>query len=657
MIDRDKYRALFVEEAREHLSAMDRGLVALEDRPDAETLDGLYRAAHSLKGAAGTLGYDDIASLAHAFEDGLDVLRDRPDHAEVLVPVLLPAADALEEAVDQIDQGGEPAGLDAHTRRVRDAIPGRTGEGSSSPSRPAPADTDAEGPEAVPPPTGGRHDAPDGAEGGNGAPGASPATHGGAGARLVRTGSSVRVPVDRIDRLVDLMGELRIAGTRLDDVLGEVLDEERPYQLQESLRSLHVGMRALYDDVLEIRTMPVALLLDRLPRMARDLAQELGKEAEVVLEGRETTVDRSVIEALGDPVLHLVRNALDHGIESPEVRRGAGKPPYGTLTVRVLRDTSGITVTVEDDGRGIDVEAVRERAVERGLIGPEEAAHLHADDVLRLITAPGFSTAREVTSVSGRGVGLDVVKHAVERVGGSLRLRGRPAGGTIVTLRLPPSLAVMDALAVKVDEETFYLPVDSVVTSLVLDRSDRARGRLVPPRTGDDGAEADAALEGPARLLWTQTARDAPTDDVDEPADAPIPIVRLSDLLAVRDRPRYRGSSVARSEGLRKVEEQAALSRRHGRDRHGPRPAVPTRAPISETRATEEASVAVVVKRHGQRLCLLVDAIGTLREIVVKTLDSPGASMLHVSGATIDADGSVALILDVASLLETAFRP
>ncbi|AMW04748.1 chemotaxis protein CheA [Gemmatimonas phototrophica] len=270
---------------------------------------------------------------------------------------------------------------------------------------------------------------------------------------------TVRIDARRLDTLLDLVGELVITRDRL---LRAIEAEDHPDRdVQRAARDAARLVSAMQDEVLQARLLPVGQVFDRFPRLVRDVSRELGKDVSFVMEGREIELDRSLLDAIGDPILHLLRNALDHGIEEPAVREAAGKAPRGELILRAARDRAAVIIQVQDDGRGIHRETVLHRALEQGLVPPDTAV-LTDELLLQVIAHPGFSTARRVTNLSGRGVGVDVVNTRVRALGGQLEIESIEGLGTVVTLRLPVTLAITRALLVEVRGSTFALPATHV---------------------------------------------------------------------------------------------------------------------------------------------------------------------------------------------------
>ena len=283
--------------------------------------------------------------------------------------------------------------------------------------------------------------------------------------------SSIRVPSEKLDRLVDLVGELVIAQARLTQTANARADAAL-MAIAEELERLSSELR---DNTLNIRMVPIGTTFGRFRRLVRDLSAELGKEVELVTEGAETELDKTVIERLGDPLVHLIRNCLDHGVEPPETREAAGKPRRGTVRLAASHQGANVVLTIADDGRGLDAEAIRAKAVERGLLPPD--ARPGERELFDLIFAPGFSTAKQVSSVSGRGVGMDVVRRAIAALRGTVELASRPGRGTAVTVRLPLTLAIIEGLLVGVGGERYVVPLSLVEECVELTRADRARAR------------------------------------------------------------------------------------------------------------------------------------------------------------------------------------
>ncbi|MGI8510920.1 MAG: chemotaxis protein CheA [Gemmatimonadaceae bacterium] len=427
-MDLSRYVELFLSEGREHVVQLNAALLELETAPDsAAAVAEAFRAVHSVKGMAAAMGYAVVTDTAHGLESLLDEVRRGDKHVtRSLVEHLLSEGDALArgiEAAVQIPSGGAATG----TALVRE----EEGAPGGVPSRP---------PAAVP-----------------------------------RT-MHVRVRASRLDSLMNLVGELEIARGRLDRELGTGRTETVEAAFAHTSRLL----TELKEEVITARMVPVGQAFERFPRLVRETARTLGKEVDFFLNGSEIELDRSMLDRIGDPVMHLLRNALDHGIESAAERIAAGKDARGRLTLSAQREFGYVLIRVEDDGGGINAEAVLKRALTLGIV-PADTRHLTESDLLGVLSTPGFSTAAVVTNVSGRGVGLDVVDAAMRIVGGTLDLSTTRGQGTAITLRLPLTVAIVRALLARVAGETFAIPFTYVQETLELE----------PPDTVFDDGEWD----------------------------------------------------------------------------------------------------------------------------------------------------------------------
>jgi len=281
-----------------------------------------------------------------------------------------------------------------------------------------------------------------------------------------RINQTVRVDVQRLDKLLNLVGELVIGRSRIERLASESDSKE----FEEPILQLGRISKEIQELVTKLRMLPISFIFDRFPRLVRDLSNELGKKVDLKIEGRETELDRSVIDEIGDPMVHLIRNSLDHGLEIPEERVAAGKSETGLLRVRAYQDGSSVVVAVEDDGRGIDCRKVIDTALERGLVTQKQAEDMSEQEIYQLLFVPGFSTSREVTDLSGRGVGMDAVKNKVEALGGRISVESEVGRGTVVKVKLPITLAIVLALLVKIDGRIYAIPLESVDETLQVER-------------------------------------------------------------------------------------------------------------------------------------------------------------------------------------------
>ncbi len=308
-------------------------------------------------------------------------------------------------------------------------------------------------------------------------------------------GSKVlKVDQAKIDRLMNLIGEMVVAKNALPYLAGRA---ESVYGIRDLSREIKTQYAVInriaeemQDSIMQVRMMPVSFIFQRFPRLVRDISHRLGKEVNLVLEGEETEADKLIIEALGDPLVHIVRNSLDHGIEQPEERQRSGKPSQGTLTIRASQESDRVVITIKDDGRGLDPEAIKRKACEIGLLDEERIGRMNAQEAIQLVFAPGFSTADQVSDLSGRGVGMDVVRTAVEKVNGTILLESRKNEGTCLRLSLPLSMAVTNVMIVEADSQIFGVPMDAVLETVRVRKRDIQsvknaqtmilRGRVVP---------------------------------------------------------------------------------------------------------------------------------------------------------------------------------
>lgn len=630
-----QYGELFLSESREHISAINHLLLALEQNPEGgEPVEGMFRAVHTIKGMSATMGYRAVADLAHEMENLMDSVRHgRVSPGPEMVDLLFAAADAQERAVELAVEEGDAEQPEMAALLVRLRV--AAGEERRAPVEPVAAEggplpEHVEGalvvrlrvaPDSMlpgvraflalrrarelgealslhPPEAALMEEGFDGKltfllrtglgpdevrdallavgeiadvqvhEDRRGtAASALPEAESAAGAAAkVR---NIRVDLRRLDALMNGVGELVIVRDRL-----RTLARDADPELVEAVDQASRLVGELQGEIMRARLAPVGQVFDRFPRLVRDAARSLGKKVEFVMEGEEIELDRSMLDEIGDPLVHLLRNALDHGIESPEERRAAGKPEKGTLLLSAARERSRIVIRVEEDGRGIQRERVLRKAVALGLVAEADAAAMSDEEVRRLVMRPGFSTAERVTDVSGRGVGLDVVATRVRALGGMLEIDSEAGRGTVFTLQLPQTLAIVRALLVRQSGETYALPLTHVGETV----------HLLEHEVGSVKGRPVAFLR-----------------------DEVIPLVTLRSLL---------NTNGAGPEG-------------------GKRPAV-------------------LLEVGEQRVGLEVDALVGQQEIVVKSFDATADTLRLFSGATILSDGRPALILDAGSLLGAA---
>jgi two-component system, chemotaxis family, sensor kinase CheA len=454
-LDIQRFLRLFLEEASEHIATLEGGLLAMEQTPDdRELIDGVFRAAHSIKGGSSSVGLADIAQLTHAMESLLDRMRTGAQQTTpALTGLLLRSTDELRELVAAVRDGGLASSRPSAVAAELDAALGG-GATPNSAGRTNPSEPELwidETYAAPAPPPGSEAPVEPAAE-----------TRAKAAPTVAVESSTLRVAIDKVDRLINLVGELVIAQSMISEVARNFAPDKLA-RLQEAVGQMERNTRELQERVMAVRMVPVSSVFSRLPRLARDLSGALGKQVRVEIAGGETELDKGMVERIGDPLTHLVRNAIDHGIESPADRLRTGKPEHGTLQVRAFHQGGNVVIEIEDDGRGLDAEKIRSKAAAVGLIKADD--QLSPEAIQELIFRPGFSTAEQVTDVSGRGVGMDVVRTNIESLNGSISLDSQAGRGTRLRISLPLTLAIIDGLCVSVAEEVYIVPLVAIVQS------------------------------------------------------------------------------------------------------------------------------------------------------------------------------------------------
>jgi len=455
-MDMSQYFDLFISEAREHVRKIAELTLILEANPlDRPTIDALFRSAHSIKGMAASMSFTAIAELAHRMEDLMARIRQGLTVDATLFDLLLAGADHLSAMIDDLENGGTGS---CETSRLIESI-----IAYSPVEKVAPVNEEKDVAGSVP------EDKEEPAE----------TSH-----ESWDVPQTVRVKTDVLDTLVNTTGELITVKHRLNLLASHCRDGG----LSEAVRDLARHLGELHDQVMAVRLIPLSAITERLPRMVRDLARRSGKEVLFTLQGVEIELDRSILELLGDPLAHILRNCVDHGIEPPPVRQAAAKPAGGAVSLRVERRKDQVEITISDDGRGMDPESIAAAAVDRDVISREKAATLSVHDKLMLICQPGFSTAAEVTEVSGRGVGMDVVKTTLQSLGGSLSITAEPGRGSTFLLRLPLTIAIINVLLVTVGRLTVAVPLTAVIRTLDVKRDELASigGEDVVFHNGDE---------------------------------------------------------------------------------------------------------------------------------------------------------------------------
>ena len=687
-MDMSQYLDAFLDETDDNVKRLDDLMLALEkNMVDMDVINEIFRAAHTLKGMAGTMGFTNMMGLTHAMEDRLDAARKgtRPLE-ENDMNMLFKGLDTLQEMADSIRGGGNDAHID-----VSDMVAELRNQKPSAPAAPAPAQTEApassggtmvssqdsewakkanaEGanafsvhvtlsqscllkaaraymvvnrleemgdifraepstdalereefefdftiyvatpapaeevkaaiekigdvstadvtevkaesaPASAPAPAPAQ-EAPAPAQAPAPAPTPAPAAAAPAPAQAKPTtapakkeggkkgSQTVRVDIGRLDKLMNLVGELVISRARIENMV----QQARLRQFDETLSQLGRISGDIQELVTKLRMVPVSFTFDRFPRLIRDLCKTLNKNVELVLEGEDTELDRTVIDEIGDPMVHLIRNSMDHGIEHPDERKALGKPEKGILKIAAYQEGSGVVIEVSDDGAGIDPDRVKQKAIERGVITEDRAAIMSDEEAQQLVLLPGFSMAKQITDLSGRGVGMDAVKTKVEALGGQFDLASKKNEGTHVYIRLPLTLAIVLSLLIKVGNETYAISLENVEETIMVRKED------IKTVHGE-----------PTTLLRGEV----------------LSLNILGDILGTEDLERDR----------------------------------------------DEYPV-VVVKIGKNKIGFIVSQLIGQQEIVIKSLGRFLSKIDGITGGTILGDGNVALILDVASFYST----
>ncbi len=501
----DDITADFIIEAQEILDRLGEQLVSLEQAPqDSDQLNAVFRGYHTLKGGAGFLGVTAMVELCHAAEEALgaaragqavlqahhfDAAQQSLDYLQSMLDavssgtepgyappdliaqfdvhggaVAAPAAaaptaggsdlitdDEFEALLDQLHGGNAPTAVtpakkaddglisEDEFEALLDQLHGGAAPGAKPAAVVAPAPTAAPRPAAAPAPTA--------------KPAAKP---------LAEAEHTVRVDTKRLDAIVNLIGELVLSRNRLKTLRARLRDEE----LDRAVSTLDIATARLQSAVMRTRMQPVGKVFSRFPKVARDVARSLKKEVDLELIGAETELDRNLVEALADPLVHLVRNAIDHGVEMPDLREAQGKPRMGHVRLSAQQEGDYVSIEVQDDGAGIDPEKLRAKAREKGLIDPEAAARLSSEECLHLVFLPGFSTKQQVTDISGRGVGMDVVQSRIRELSGQIQIQSELGRGSRFMIRVPLTLAILPTLLVQAGEDVYALPLARVMEVL-----------------------------------------------------------------------------------------------------------------------------------------------------------------------------------------------
>jgi two-component system chemotaxis sensor kinase CheA len=644
LFNREEFVAYFRDEAEELLQQIDADLLKLEEcvnsgEPHDEIVNSLFRALHTIKGSGGMLGFTDVQGVAHKLENLADLLRkDRMPLSETCVDILFHGRDFLTDLVESAVTGAAPpSGLIEYLSRLdqfvaiyeetSQVIEGKSGPGVSfeaaateETKEASPAEVDAfeaeverllaeaeamrqtgAVPSAVvepgPPPAAPAPEAPvsEAAIPAAAAPAAEAPAKPQKGADGAKRGSihqTIRVDIERLDALLNLVGELVINRTRISDIantLERLMNDKATVggttmgashgimaplakDLADSAALLARTTNEIQESIMKVRMVPIGQVFDRFPRLVRDVAKARGKEVQLVISGAETDLDKTIVDEVGEPLMHLLRNSVDHGIEPPDVRQQRGKNRAGTIALNAYHEGNQIIIEVTDDGGGIDLDKVRARGIRQGLISSED--RLSDRELIELIFTPGFSTAEVISDVSGRGVGMDVVKKNITRLKGIFDVDSVAGQGTRFTIKLPLTLAIIQALLVRVVDELYAIPLDSVIESQ----------RVEMPDVRTVHGNEVITLRGQV-----------------------VPLVRIADFFE-----------------------------------------------LGGQRDPEKVMI-VIVGLQGKQVGLVVDSFEGEQEIVIKPLSDVVGRIPGISGATILGNGSISLIIDVHSLVSEAY--
>ncbi|MFV5213284.1 chemotaxis protein CheA [Azonexus caeni] len=503
----------FLQEAHDLLSDVDNKLVDLEKTPDDKgLLNDIFRGFHTVKGGAGFLNATELVTLCHLTENLFDRLRNGElELTAELMDVIMDATRGVREMFGELGQGVQPQPADGRViAALQGALNGEmpAAEPVVQPVAAKPSVAAAAAPAAAGEPdwaalqaavTGETAQVAQAAEGelitraesapvgAKSAKAAAPSPFGrrasdrpsaaGASSRRAEERgreNTIRVDTSRLDQVLNLSGEIGLTKNRLTSLRADILagknDSETLHALDQAVSQLDLLVSDLQNSVMKTRMQPIGRLFQKYPRIARDLARQLGKDVELVLAGEETEVDKTMIEDLADPLIHLIRNAVDHGVEMPEERSAAGKPAKSLVRLEARQEGDHIVLIIADDGRGMSAERIRAKAVDKGLISEEEANTLDERQSLNLIFLPGFSTKTQISDVSGRGVGMDVVKTNIQKLNGSVEIRSEPGKGSVFLISLPLTLAILPVLLVLLGDQPFALPLSLVREILPIDQ-------------------------------------------------------------------------------------------------------------------------------------------------------------------------------------------
>ena len=442
----------FLVETNEIIENLDHDLVELEsNQNDLELLNKIFRGAHTMKGSSSFLGFNKLADLTHHAEDILNKLRKgEMVVTREIMDTLLEFVDKTKQIISDIENGTDTADVASVINDLKLASEGKL-VGKKPAAASAPASQVAAPAQAA-------------------APKAAPKQEAKQQHQATQVEQTIRVDVSRLDSLVNLVGELVLSRNRLSQIAGELENKfENEYlveQLLDVTSAIGMNTTELQLAIMKTRMIAIGKVFNKFPRVVRDIARDTGKEIDLIISGEETELDKQVIESIGDPLLHMIRNSCDHGVETPEVRVAKGKPRTGTVLLSAYHEGNHVVIEIKDDGAGMDPDKLKRKAIEKGVITLDEANNMDDKQAFGLIFKAGFSTAEKITNISGRGVGMDVVRNNIEKLNGIITIDSKINEGSTFFLKLPLTLAIIQALLVEVAGETFAIPLASVVETV-----------------------------------------------------------------------------------------------------------------------------------------------------------------------------------------------
>lgn len=576
----------FITTGGELMESLDELVLELEKNPThKETIESIFRSAHTLKGTAAMFGFAGIERVMHRMENLFDLIRkDKLVPNSGTIDVVFQGLDILRTLLDAV-KAGKPCGV--KTAPIVQALTlVAQGKKSNLATKESRGPAKSEEPAAASAEAGGGD--------GDGKKGAA------ANVKKAAENSTIRVDLERLDALVNLVGELVIDRTRFATI-DEELRTKQPQlkltnNLTETVQLFGRHMNDVQEIIMKVRMVPIGNAFNKFPRVIRDLARQLDKEMDLVIKGETTELDKTLVEMIGDPLVHLVRNACDHGIEMPDVREKAGKKRAGCITLSAAQEGNHIIITIEDDGKGMDPQKIRAKAIEKGLIN--ENHQLSDTEILNLIFEPGFSTAEKVTTVSGRGVGMDVVKKQIAKLKGSVILNSKAGAGSKVAIQLPLTLAIVQSLLVQVRDEKFAIPQSTIIESI----------RIHPREIQKVGEREVINLRNKV-----------------------LPLVYIDRLLVLDNRKKDYWYD---NKKLQSDQEPQYVHR--------------------STKRAERMFV-VVVGSGDKRFGIVVDQLLNQQEMVIKSMGRMVAKPPCIAGGAVMGNGEVVLALDIAEI-EDVFR-